>query len=204
MYFKRFQIMTALRMSTRVFIGLFVGFLIAYLTLPDTLKALIRLSDVCATIVLFSIFYGIKQLRTFTSNRKKIEAIESAKSDSHPLATLKQFVLYCEVQRDIRLKKLDILKSLSPIPVVIYGLGVYLESKKLIEEDISFAYFYISVKELALYFGLFALLIYVYHFVTAYNDYKQFCEDYIRYKVEEIHYEEILLSTEKIRRLPND
>ncbi|PPA87910.1 hypothetical protein C4A76_10540 [Brevibacillus laterosporus] len=197
----RYVLIYLLKSSFQLFVSLSVVFLITFYILPEELKEPVKPSYVFMALFLISLLRGIKRYRTIKINSRKAEVAESTHFDTYPLASIRALMLDYEVRRDLSLKKVDIWKSLSPLPVLVYGMGLYLESKKMIEYQISYMGFSIEVKEIALYCGILLLLYYCFLLWSAYKDYEQYSFDYIRFKKEEIRYEEALLSLEKTRKV---
>ncbi|MNF07553.1 hypothetical protein D3C80_2077540 [compost metagenome] len=51
-----------------------------------------------------------------------------------PVSEFKSMALTYKSNIEIQEKKLDILKIFSPVPVLIYGLGVYIEKKSRLHQ----------------------------------------------------------------------
>jgi len=170
---------------------LFLAFL-GYIVLPEkSFNAIIQNKIVQILILLGTIFSSITEYKSIKRALNQVSFIRKTLSEkANPLPTLKYNALHAQIISDVALKKLDLLKSFSPIPFVIYGFGIYVDKKAILNKSINFIIGNAMLNEVLMYSGFTFLAIYILLITRTYQIYKSKSFDYYWYQVEIIKYEE--------------
>ncbi|MNK75983.1 hypothetical protein D3C87_955380 [compost metagenome] len=112
--------------------------LILYLgqyVLPSQYSELIYNQYVIIGVILVCFLIGFNRYKELKDLFSHVNAISMIKKDfDFPVSEFKSMALTYKSNIEIQEKKLDILKIFSPVPVLIYGLGVYIEKKSRLHQ----------------------------------------------------------------------
>jgi hypothetical protein len=151
------------------------------------------------------IFLIVSSMKTYVSYKRFLDVtghIQNIKEYYRfPIAGFKQSIARGESFKLIIDKRIDIYKFLSPIPLLIYGIGIYVDDKLFLQKNTTMFSYTVNYKDGLIYGGFTLFILYVLWLVHLLSKHKRICLETTRYQEALIFYEELLNSTEKTRRL---
>src|SRR5690606_36050816 len=107
-----------------------------------------------------------------------------------PIAGFKQSIARGESFKLLVDKKIDTLKFLSPIPILIYGIGIYVDDKSFLQKTTNIFSYTFNYKDALIYGGFGLFIIYIFWVVNLLKKHKRICLELLRYQEEVLFYEE--------------
>ena len=152
-------------------------------------------------VIVYLIISGIGTYRSFKRSLDVSGHIQNIREYYRfPVAGFKQSIARGESFKLLLDKRIDIMKFLSPIPILIYGIGVYVDDKSFLQKTTTFFSYTLNFKDALIYGGFGLFIIYIFGLIHLLKKHKRISLEVIRYQEELIFYEELLVSTEKSRR----
>lgn len=186
----------ALESFVRSAFALFVATIICAVVLPADIRTVaFRLLWI---VIIYSVFVSIKIYKRTKSSLTELAQIEELKLyDDYPLAALKSYSLNSDCWAKIYDKKLDRLKAFTPIPFIIFMLGMFSNNNVMLEKSIILFSIDIRTSEFLVLLAFGVTIIYIFVYNSLVNKYQQQILIYSRYQKEIFEYEERLQSLEK-------
>ncbi|MGM1048141.1 MAG: hypothetical protein ACQEXX_18640 [Bacillota bacterium] len=122
-------------------------------------------------------------IKEYLEDRKTISEI---KKEKFAYATLEAYAIEAAAFSEISKTKLDIFKSLSPIPLIVFLLGIYTNSNASINKEIPFFPPGILLGDLLMYLGIGIPVFYFYFVYSSFSSYKKHMRRTKDYKSEAI------------------
>ncbi|MDR3601429.1 MAG: hypothetical protein P4L49_13275 [Desulfosporosinus sp.] len=168
----------------------FLIFQLGTLFLPGDFESWIRRPYMLVFVFGAILYLGYKEYKFFRSDdfAAIYEATRGVDRET-ALASLKSLALFKETHRNIAEKKLELMKFYSPIPILIYALGVYLDKKPILSETINFIIVKTQVSEALKYLGFGLFFVYIFLIVDFFNSYKNLSFDYCFFQSRVFEYE---------------
>ncbi len=147
-------------------------------------------------VIFFSNFWSIYTtlviIMCFIDYQKSKDAsdhysfIRELRKEDLSYAKLEKYALRSETFAEISKTKLDILKSLSPIPLIVFLLGFYTSNNANINKKISIFSTNLLLGELLMYVGVGIVVFYVYLICSSFASYKKHIRRAVDYRSESI------------------
>ncbi|SMF69361.1 hypothetical protein [Paenibacillus barengoltzii] len=148
------------------------------------------------TIIVIGICY--KEYKDFKDFSKHLDLIYETKNEELSYAKLEKFAVWSGTFAEISKTKLDILKAFSPIPIIIFILGVYTNNNSSINTKINIFSTELLLGDLLMYLGVGIPVFYFYFIYKSFSAYKKHMRRTMDYKAEAIVMKEKIRSLSKL------
>lgn len=108
------------------------------------------------------------------------------REDKYQFISIREGRAKCKSLVDISEKKLEFVKFFSTIPFLIYGLGIFINTERNINDIIYTNFLDLSLKEMVFYLALIFTIVYISIFISIFKEYKDNKDDLLEYEKAEI------------------
>jgi len=157
-----------------------------------------RYSWIIFLYLIYSGYRNYQNLKEFLDDSLHIQLIKE--KYRFPIAEFKEVVAITQVFLAVVEKKIDIAKFFTPIPFIVYGIGVYVDDKVFLQKTTDLFGNIIIYKDLMIYGGFICFGLYLLGLNRLLERHKQLSLRIVRFQSELFFYEELLLSEEKVRK----
>ncbi|GAB1157127.1 hypothetical protein YWY31_31520 [Paenibacillus illinoisensis] len=136
-----------------------------------------------AILVIGICYKDYKELKEFS---KHLDMIYETKKGKLSYANLEKYAVWSGTFAEISKTKLDMLKTFSPIPIIIFILGVYTNNNSSINNKINIFSTELLLGDLLMYLGVGIPVFYFYFIYSSFYTYKKHMRRTMDYKAEAI------------------
>ncbi|WP_236642460.1 hypothetical protein, partial [Paenibacillus sp. MAEPY2] len=138
---------------------------------------------VYAILIIGICYKDYKELKDFS---KHLDMIYETKKEKLSYANLEKYAVWSGTFAEISKTKLDMLKTFSPIPIIIFILGVYTNNNSSINNKINIFSAELLLGDLLMYLGVGIPIFYFYFIYSSFSTYKKHMRRTMDYKAEAI------------------
>lgn len=152
---------------------------------PDVSKLMFSIYFwlVYVILVIGICYKDYKELKDFS---KHLDMIYETKKEKLSYAKLEKYAVWSGTFAEISKTKLDMLKTFSPIPIIIFILGVYTNNNSSINNKINIFSTELLLGDLLMYLGVGIPIFYFYFIYSSFSTYKKHMRRTMDYKAEAI------------------
>ncbi|MGG4095308.1 hypothetical protein [Paenibacillus lautus] len=152
---------------------------------PDVSKFMLSIYFwlVYAILVTGICYKDYKELKDFS---KHLDMIYETKKEKLSYAKLEKYAVWSGTFAEISKTKLDMLKTFSPIPLIIFIMGVYANNNSSINNKINIFSVELLLGDLLMYLGVGIPIFYFYFIYSSFSTYKKHMRRTMDYKAEAI------------------
>lgn len=167
---------------------MFLMIIVSYLGktfFPDVSKLMFSIYFwlVYVILVIGICYKDYKELKDFS---KHLDMIYETKKEKLSYAKLEKYAVWSGTFAEISKTKLDMLKTFSPIPIIIFILGVYTNNNSSINNKINIFSTELLLGDLLMYLGVGIPIFYFYFIYSSFSTYKKHMRRTMDYKAEAI------------------
>lgn len=179
-------------LGTALVMGLIISIIIqlAKVFLPESFQSILSNKYIYFLLLAYIIYEGFKKYFRIKRYLDISDVISDIRRDDYPTSSFKSYILSYENSRNIAEKKLDLLKLFTPIPILIYLFGIYVDNKPILNRILEFGSYNISLNEALMYIGVGAIFTYIYFLKTIFTEYKSSSNNFVRFQSGLLEHEE--------------
>ncbi|MGQ4678633.1 hypothetical protein ACL9RQ_006440 [Paenibacillus polymyxa] len=136
------------------------------------------------SIIVIGICY--KNYKEIIDFSKHMDLIYETKKEKLSYAKLEMYAVWSGTFVEITKTKLDLLKTFSPIPIIIFILGLYTNNNSSINSKINLFSTELLLGDLLMYLGIGIPVFYAYYIYSTFSTYKKHMRTMMDYKAEAI------------------
>lgn len=136
--------------------------------------------------LLFVIGLCYKDYKDIKDYSEHLDMIYQTKKEKMSHAKLDKYSVWASVFAEIHKTKLDMLKTFSPIPIIIFILGIYVNNSTSISNQLSLFSIELKLGDLLMYSGIGIPVFYFYFIYSTFTTYKKHMRKYMDFKGEAI------------------
>lgn len=135
---------------------------------------------------LIALYLGYIRYRELKDISEHLQFIFDNKKEELSSTIMEQCVICSETYVEINKTKLDILKSLSPVPLVIFIFGIYMNDNSIINNEIHILSSKLFVGDILMFIGISIPIFYIYYLFSAFRSYSKSARIMADYKSESV------------------
>lgn len=133
---------------------------------------------------IIAVYLGYKRYKELKDFSDHLDFIADNKNEELSSVIMERCVIWSEVYVEINKTKLDILKSFSPIPLIIFIFGIYMNNNSLISNEMNIFSIKLLYGDLLMYIGIGVPLFYSYYLLSVFRSYSKSSREMADYKAE--------------------
>ncbi|HZG15710.1 MAG TPA: hypothetical protein VE710_11895 [Candidatus Bathyarchaeia archaeon] len=142
-------------------------------------------------IFIVASYLGYKKYRDLCDLSNRWDFIYNLKQEEMSYAKLEKLAVSTGIRREAIDKKIDILKSLSPIPLLLFIAGIYINNQNILSKEILIFSKKLLLGDILMYLGIGTPVVYLYFLFASYKAYENISYQLSEYKGESIVMKEI-------------